>query len=90
MGHPSEKIAYTASFQFKVWFETTKRSFLNKNTSPVNEEMLRKALKEHMEDGKSIRAAAEDNNIPRETLTQWAKNPPSHFGSDSKKIYFIN
>ena len=39
-----------------------------------------------MEDGKSIRAAAEDNNIiPRETLTQWAKNPPSHFDSGSKR-----
>ena len=38
-----------------------------------------------MEDGKSIRAAAEDNNIPRETLTQWAKNPPSHFGNGSKR-----
>ena len=85
MGHPSKKIAYTTSFQLKVWFETTKRSFLNKKTSPVNEEMLRKALKEHMEDGKSIRAATEDNNIPRGTLTQWAKNPLSHFGSGSKR-----
>ena len=39
-----------------------------------------------MEDGKSIsRAAAKDNNVPRETLRRWAKNPPSHFGSGSKR-----
>ena len=47
--------------------------------------MLRKALRELMEDGKSINAAAKDNNVPRETLRQWAKKPPSHFGSGSKR-----
>ena len=48
---------------------------------------LRKALKELVEDGKSIRAAAKYNNVPRETLRRWAKNPPSHFGSGSKTCF---
>ena len=63
------------------------RNDQRKKTSPVNEETLRKALKEHVEDGKSIRAAAKYNNVPRETLRRWAKYPPSHFGSGSKTCF---
>ena len=42
------------------------RNYQKKKASLVNQEMLRKSLKEHMEDGKSIRAAAKDNNVPRD------------------------
>ena len=42
------------------------RYYEKKKTSLVNQEMLRKALKEQMKDGKSIRAAAKDNNVPRD------------------------
>ena len=62
MGHSPRKIAYANSFFYKVWFDTTKK----KKASLVNQEMLRKALKEQMKDGKSIRAAAKDNNVPRD------------------------
>ena len=80
MGHPSRKITHPTFFFLKGMV----CNYQKKKTSPVNEETLRKALKEHVEDGKSIRAAAKDNDVPRETLRRWAKNPPSHFGSGSK------
>ena len=42
------------------------RYYQKKKASLVNQEMLRKALKEQMKDGKSIRAAAKDSNVPRD------------------------
>ena len=43
-----------------------------------NDEKKRKALKEN-----ELRKVTKENNIPTETLKQWAKNELSHLGSGS-------